>query len=92
MNVSLATANWSITVRSISGFGFIFFNLLKSLSENGSYKSCKVLIGSLLPDYIFKRISPLMVLAVAIIGNGIGLSLLPTFPGTSSYTAISVGL
>ena len=22
MNVSLATANWSITVRSISGFGF----------------------------------------------------------------------
>ena len=44
---------------------------------------CKVLLGSLLPDYIFKRVSPLMVLAVAILGNGIGLALLPTFPGTS---------
>ena len=50
----------------------------------------KVLLGSLLPDYIFKRVSPLMVLAVAILGNGIGLALLPTFPGTSSEHTISV--
>lgn len=56
MGVSLATANWMYTIRSIA-----------------------VMIGSLLPEIVFSRISPLLFLSVATLANGITLSLIPTF-------------
>ena len=62
MGVSLAVANWSITVRS-------FMQML----------------GSLLPDLVFPKCSPLLLLAFAIIGNGISLSLMPLFTGIIIY-------
>ena len=56
MNVSLATANWMYTVRSIA-----------------------VMLGSLLPDIVFSRVSPLLFLCIATVANGITMSFIPTF-------------
>ena len=56
MGVSLATASWMYTVRSIA-----------------------VMLGSLLPELVFARISPLLFLSMATIVNGITLALIPTF-------------
>ena len=43
MKVSLAEANWAITVRSIA-----------------------IMLGSLLPDYVFAKIPPMLFLSLAI--------------------------
>ena len=54
--VSLATANWMYTVRSIAQ-----------------------MLGCLLPDLVFSRVPPLLFLCIALLVNGITLSLIPAF-------------
>ena len=44
-----------------------------------SIRSIAVMMGSLIPDFVFSKVQPLLFLAVAITVNGVALAMIPTF-------------
>ena len=44
-----------------------------------SIRSIAVMVGSLIPDFVFSKVQPMLFLACAITINGVALALIPTF-------------
>ena len=50
-----------------------------SENPNDSIRSIAVMIGSLIPDFVFSKVQPMLFLACAITINGVALAMIPTF-------------